>query len=149
MDRHNLFHTRATYALERLDYLIGLVAFVCLGIAHRGEVDWWRFAAAFAWIDLVGFAPGAVAYVRAHRVAPVYTLLYNFTHSFTTNAAVLVAWMAVAGGWEWAMLAAPIHLCGDRALFGNIYKPFGLDFYGVAHPSFARFAGEFRGAARA
>ena len=37
---------------------------------------------------------------------------------------------------EWALLALPIHLCGDRAIFGNFLKPFGLSFEPVAHPAY-------------
>jgi hypothetical protein len=37
-------------------------------------------------------------------------------------------WAVLAGGPEWAMLAVPIHLSGDRGLFGNVYKPVSLPF---------------------
>ncbi len=44
----------------------------------------------------------------------------------------------LAFGWEWALLAIPIHLLGDRALFGNALKPFSVPFEPEAHPAFAR-----------
>ena len=38
---------------------------------------------------------------------------------------------------EWALLALPLHLFGDRALFGNFYKSFGIEFEPSAHPDYA------------
>ena len=35
----------------------------------------------------------------------------------------IALWVLVFG-WEWALLAIPIHLFGDRSLFGNTLKPF-------------------------
>jgi hypothetical protein len=37
----------------------------------------------------------------------------------------------------------PIHLAGDRSVFGNIYKPLGTAFEPVLHPAFQRFIREF------
>ncbi len=78
----------------------------------------------FAAIDLVGFIPGAIAqhFAKDRPISPVFHVLYNTTHSLITNAAVALVWAAVFGP-EWALLAIPIHLCGDRALFGNFFKP--------------------------
>ena len=42
-------------------------------------------------------------------------------------------WALVGGGFEWAMLALPLHLAGDRGIFGNGFKPRALPFEG--HPS--------------
>ena len=36
----------------------------------------------------------------------------------------------------------PIHLFGDRALFGNFLKPFAVPFEPHEDPAFARFRGE-------
>lgn len=100
---------------------------------HAREVDWTRFVAAFAVIDLVGYLPGARAFRRAGGgpIAPLYHHLYNLTHSFLTAAAVVGLW-AVAAGFEWAMLAIPLHLAGDRGLFGNRKKPVHLPFERLA-----------------
>jgi hypothetical protein len=46
-------------------------------------------------------------------------------------------------GPGWALLAIPIHLLGDRALFGNSFKPWGTSFEPQVHPAFARFEREF------
>jgi hypothetical protein len=78
----------------------------------------------FAAIDLVGFIPGALAQrlAKGRPISPVFAVLYNTTHSLVANAGVALAWSLVFGP-EWALLAIPIHLCGDRALFGNFFKP--------------------------
>jgi hypothetical protein len=149
MDTHNTFHTRATYNLVRLDYLVLLIFCSTLVLVHAREVRWWPFVIAFAWIDLVGTLPAYyVYYLRRsgeHRsIHPIFYFLYNFCHSVGTNVVVTLAWVVLHGGWEWAMLAAPIHLCGDRALFGNIYKPLGLSFEPVAFKDFQRFLADYK-----
>lgn len=150
MDPTNRFHTKGTFALERIDYAIGLVALSALALLHHAEMDWLRFAAAFAWIDLVGYLPGLVWHKRTAaprpRVPSAYLVLYNVTHSFTANALLVGVWWWSAGGFEWAMLAGPIHLLGDRSLFGNIYKPLGMSFEPELHPLFARFVSDFEAA---
>jgi hypothetical protein len=106
-----------------------LAALVVLVALHLEELSWPRFLAAFVLIDLVGYLPGAVAYRRSGggAIAPLYHHLYNLTHSYLTGATVVGLW-ALATGPEWAMLAVPIHLAGDRGLFGNTYKPVELPF---------------------
>jgi hypothetical protein len=91
----------------------------------------------FGYIDVLGYFPGAVAWRRAAG-GPVprrYYVLYNVMHSLVTAAAVAGAWCLVIGP-EWALLALPLHLCGDRALFGNFLKPFGLSFEPVTSPAY-------------
>jgi hypothetical protein len=62
--------------------------------------------------------------------------------------------LLVAGLWawfvrpEWALLAMPIHLFGDRSLFGNFLKPFGVSFEPAAHVEFARFRANYLGSSR-
>ena len=71
-----------------------------------------------------------------------FYVLYNSMHSFLSAG-------MVAGGWcllvrpEWALLALPIHLCGDRAIFGNFLKPFGLSFEPVTHPAYKEFLNNY------
>ena len=62
-------------------------------------------------------------------------MLYNSTHSLLSAGAVAGAWCLLARP-EWALLALPIHLCGDRAIFGNFLKPFGLSFEPVTHSAY-------------
>lgn len=149
MDMHNTFHSRGTYRLMRLDYFAVLLMLAIVVLAHAHEVRWGRFAIAFWWIDVVGTIPAWIVYYGrrrgAHRkLPPIYYRLYNFAHSLATNTLLVALWYAALGGWEWAMLAAPIHILGDRALFGNVYKPRGLAFEPVAHPAYEQFMHEYQ-----
>jgi hypothetical protein len=111
-------------ALSRSEWLLLLAALSAALLWHRDAISWPRFALAFAAIDLVGYLPGALAFRRAcgSAIAPVYHWLYNATHNFVTAALVAAVWAFAAGGPEWAMLALPLHLAGDRGVFGNGFK---------------------------
>jgi hypothetical protein len=148
MDAQNRFHTQMTYALVRVDYLILTGVLIALGLYHVDQIRWGAFVAAFTVIDLVGYLPGAIWYYtrpRAERrgIPRVFHVLYNIAHNFGVNALGAGLWYLLEGRWEWAMLALPIHLCGDRGLTGNIYKAFGLSFEPVRHPAFEHFSSEF------
>jgi hypothetical protein len=134
MDTKNRFHTRETWFWTRAEYGAMMVALSLLVILHAREVSWGRFIVAFVVIDLIGYVPGAIAYHRqgGGKIAPIYHHLYNITHSFLTGGAVSMLWAYVTGRPEWAMLAIPIHLLGDRGIFGNVYKPTSLAFEPVA-----------------
>ena len=116
--------------LTRLEYLALMTASALLMLLHAREVSWGHAAIAFAAIDLIGYLPGARAFRRAGRgpIPAVYHHLYNVTHNFLTAAAVAAVWAFAAGGLEWAMLALPLHLAGDRGIFGNGFKPPSLPF---------------------
>jgi hypothetical protein len=137
MDSHNLFFTRATYSALRLEYLAALATVVGLTLAHLDEVRWVPFAVLFLTIDLVGYIPGAVAWRKApdHRISRTYFVLYNVMHSHLTAGAVALVWSLVSGP-EWALLALAIHQCGDRSIFGNFPKPYGLSFEPQTHPAY-------------
>lgn len=139
MDAVNRFDTRTTHLLTRAEHLIALGVCVTLFVGHIGEVRWLPAVLLFLYIDVVGYLPGAIAHRRSTtgRISKVYYVLYNTTHSFVTQAAVIGAWVLVSG-WEWALLAIPIHLLGDRALFGNALKPFSVPFEPEAHQERAR-----------
>ncbi|MCD0484727.1 hypothetical protein LO771_20610 [Streptacidiphilus sp. ASG 303] len=143
MDAKNTFDTPATYRLVRLEYGLGLVVASALLLTHLGEVRWLPAAGLFLYIDLVGYVPGAIAYHRSRdkRIHRAYYVLYNVMHSLVTQGLVVLAWIWLHGA-EWALLVVPVHLFGDRALFGNFLKPFALDFEPVAHPAFLRFRRE-------
>lgn len=134
MDTKNRFHTDETWLWVRAEHLALVVALALLTLLHHADVAWSRFIVAFLLIDLVGYIPGAIAYRRAGggAIAPLYHHLYNLTHSYLTAGFVTGVWVLLAGGPEWAMLAVPIHLSGDRGLFGNTYKPTSLPFEPVA-----------------
>ncbi len=140
MDSHNLFMTPATCRLLRAEYGAALIAAVVVALGHLGRIRWPVFIGLFVYIDLIGYLPGAVAYRRA-RGAGIWRgfhLLYNSTHSLLSAGAVAGAWCLLVRP-EWALLALPIHLCGDRAVFGNFLKPFGLSFEPVTHPAYKEF----------
>lgn len=143
MDAANHFESKTTYSLIRLEYLGGLGVSFYLLFTNLGEINWWVFAALFLYIDLVGYIPGAIAFHRSRtkRIAKTYYVLYNTMHSLATQAAVALLWTVLFGP-TWALLALPIHLCGDRALFGNFLKPFGVAFEPIVHPAFARLRAE-------
>jgi hypothetical protein len=65
-----------------------------------------------------------------------YYVLYNTMHSLVTAGIVAGLWCWLVGP-EWALLALPLHLFGDRALFGNFYKSFGIEFEPTTHPDYA------------
>jgi hypothetical protein len=141
MDPHNLFATRTTYRALRAEYGLGLIAAGVLAVTHFGQIRWQVFIPLFVVIDLIGYIPGAVAWHRSpdHRISRVYYVLYNVAHSGLTGAAVAGLW-CLAVRPEWALLAIPLHLCGDRALFGNILKPFGLPFEPAPLPVYEEFS---------
>ncbi|MFJ7997457.1 hypothetical protein ACIQ7D_09970 [Streptomyces sp. NPDC096310] len=144
MDGKNLFETQTTYRLIRLEYGLGLVIAAVFFFAHIDEVRWIPAIGLFVYIDLIGYIPGAIAYHRSKtkRIHRGYYVAYNVMHSLATQTLVVLAWIWLWGP-EWALLVVPIHLFGDRALFGNFLKPFALDFEPVAHPAYTRFTGQF------
>jgi lysylphosphatidylglycerol synthetase-like protein (DUF2156 family) len=145
MDKLNRFHTRGTYSLVRLDY-VALALFTAIILArHSEQIAWLRFVIAFWWIDVLGYIPGAIWYqTRAKKGArampSAFVVLYDLAHSAALNLTLIVAWYSVLGRFEWAMLAAPLHLCIDRGVFGNIYKTHKLSFEPIAHAAFSAFS---------
>ena len=136
MDIKNRFHTASTFLLERAEHGLVVVACSLFALFHWRDVGWVRFVVAFVVIDLIGYIPGAIAYHRHHggRIPAIYHYLYNITHSYLTAALIVAMWAGAIGRFEWAMLAFPIHLSGDRSIFGNIYKPLDLPFEPAAVP---------------
>lgn len=130
MDRVNRFHTEETWRWVRAEHTALVLVLSVLVALHAREVAWGRFLTAFVAIDLVGYLPGAIAFRQAGggRIAPLYHHLYNVTHSYLTAGAAVGLWALAVGSVEWAMLAIPIHLSGDRGLLGNVYKPVSLPF---------------------
>ena len=149
MDRYNTFHTRVTYTLVRLDWGVLMVLAFALLMLHVREVNWWRFTYAFLFPDVIATFPGLYIYYALrkgpHRSIPLSIhVLYNVGHSFAGVAALCGLWWLATGSPEWAMLAFPIHLGGDRSIFGNIYKPFGTAFEAVKHDAYYRFEKEYK-----
>lgn len=146
MDSHNRFETKTTANLLRLEWLAGEIACITLALIHIHEIHWPVFIGFFLIIDLIGYIPGAIAYRRSptHTISKNYYVAYNTMHSLLTGGAMAGLW-ALAVKPEWALLAVPIHLFGDRSLFGNSLKPFGIEFEPVTHPAFAGFEAEYTG----
>lgn len=140
MDQKNYFESRTTFYLHRAEYFVGLCVSLYLLFLHWREIDWWHFVILFAYIDLIGYIPGAIAYrlSKDQQISRVYYVLYNAMHSLVTAAAVAGAWILLIGA-EWALLALPIHLFADRALFGNFLKSFSVSFEPREHPAYGVF----------
>lgn len=138
MDQANPFETRTTYRLHRLEYLVLFAAALALFVYHIGQVRWLPAVLLFVYIDLIGYIPGAIAFHRSptKRISKVYYVLYNTMHSLVTQTVVITAWILLNHGWDWSLLVIPIHLFGDRGLFGNFLKPFNLSFEPVPHPAY-------------
>jgi hypothetical protein len=153
MDKHNRFHTRTTYNLERLDYLVVALILSVLVLARFGQIDWIVFWTVFWVIDVIGTFPAMYwFYARRsgeHRaIPPMFHALYNTTHSFAVIGLAAVLWYLAVGGFRWEMLAMPIHLCLDRSIFGNTYKPLGLSVEPRPHDTYLAFEESYEKAGR-
>jgi uncharacterized membrane protein YvlD (DUF360 family) len=140
LDPLNRFETKHTFLLSRLEYLVGLAVAVTLALTHLSAVRWPVFIALFLVIDVIGYLPGAVAFRRSAdgHIPKGYYVAYNTMHSLVTASAVAGLWAWLVRP-EWALLALPIHLLGDRGLFGNSLKSFGVSFEPKKHPRFEHF----------
>jgi hypothetical protein len=148
MDCKNRFETRNTFLMYRLEYFGLLLISVGLAALHIDQIRWLPFAVLFLYIDVIGYLPGAIAFRRGQgKVSRIYYYLYNTTHNFLTNLVVAGLWCVFVGP-EWALLAIPIHLFGDRSLFGNSMKSTGVSFEPNAHPAFRRFEASYAEADR-
>jgi hypothetical protein len=139
MDAANPFETPTTYKLHRAEYLVGFLVATTLIILHLGDIRWLPFIGLFLYIDLIGYIPGAIAFHRSKtkQISKVYYVLYNTMHSLVTQSIVVGLWGFLIG-WEWALLAIPFHVFGDRSLFGNFLKTFALPFEPVRSPAYTR-----------
>ena len=137
MDHVNRFHTNDSWVWVRAEHVAVVVVTLGLLVYHRSEVNWVRGVAAFVLLDVIGYVPGAIAYRRARggKIPAIYHHLYNLTHSYLVCGMVVGLWALAGDGFEWAMLAVPIHLSGDRGIFGNTYKPTTLPFEPAPMPA--------------
>lgn len=146
MDAKNRFFTPGTYTLTRLEYLFLLILLSAVAVMHYQIINWWLFGALIAITDGIGYIAGAIAYRRPQatgRVAPIYYWLYNSMHNLFFAAFIMGLWYWFLG-WDWSLLAMPIHLCIDRSIFGNFFKPIGgVAFEPTVHPAFAEFERKF------
>jgi hypothetical protein len=145
VDAKNRFETKTTFALSRLEWLGFLAVSLVLAFQHLSDIRWGVFVLLFAVIDVIGYLPGAIAFRRSpdRRVPRGCYVAYNVMHSLVTAGVLAGAW-ALFVRPEWALLALPIHLMVDRALFGNSLKPFGVPFEPQADPDFREFEQKYR-----
>ena len=141
MDQKNPFESPTTFKLHRAEYLVGFVLSSVLIIIHAGQIRWLPALLMFLYIDLIGYIPGAIAFRRSEdkRISKTYYVLYNTMHSLITQSAVVGLWIWLVKP-EWALLAIPWHVFGDRGVFGNFLKPFGLPFEPTPEPLYAKLA---------
>ncbi|MBV9162460.1 MAG: hypothetical protein JO281_13110 [Pseudonocardiales bacterium] len=145
MDQKNPFESPMTFRLHRAEYLTGFILSIILVFIHFGQIRWIMFITLFVYIDLIGYIPGAIAFRRSQdgRISKIYYVLYNTMHSLVTQSAVVGLWMLLIEP-EWALLAIPFHLFGDRGVFGNFLKPFGRPFEPTANPVYERLMSQMR-----
>jgi phosphatidylglycerol lysyltransferase len=140
MDAVNRFETRSTFLLWRLEYSLLLLVSLATLFYHWDQIRWIPFLILFWYIDLIGYVPGAIVYrLNGGKVPPFFYYLYNFTHNYVTAAVVAVLW-GIFVGVEWALLALPIHLFGDRAIFGNSFKSIKVNYEGKPDQEFSQFS---------
>lgn len=138
MDTVNRFKTRTTFMVLRAEYAVALAVCVVAFFGHIGEIRWIPAVVLMAYIDVFGYLPGLWAHRRAenHKISRAYYMLYNSMHSFLTQSIVVALWIWIYG-FEWALLVIPIHLCADRAIFGNFMKSFSMPFERTTSPASA------------
>ena len=143
MDVKNPFETPATFKLHRAEYVVAWIAVNVFMILHWGEIRWIPWIGLFLYIDLIGYIPGAIAFRRSKDgdVSKGYYIAYNIMHSMITQGAVITIW-GLTVGWEWALLAIPWHILGDRGIWGNFPKAFTLPFEPHATPGYDRLIDE-------
>jgi hypothetical protein len=147
MDVKNAFETPTTFRLHRAEYLAGFLVTTVLIILHWHQIRWLPAIGLFAYIDLIGYIPGAIAFRRSPsgQISKTYYIMYNIMHSMITQGAVIAIW-GFTIGWEWALLAISWHILGDRGIWGNFLKTFSLPFEPhQTAPGFQRLIGELTG----
>jgi hypothetical protein len=139
VDQKNPFESPVTYRLHRAEYFVGLLIVTGLIIVHFGDIRWWVAVPLFAYIDLIGYIPGAIAFHRSKdkRISKTYYVMYNIMHSMITQGAVVALWAWLVRP-EWALLLIPWHIFGDRSVFGNFLKPFGVTFEPTPNPTYEK-----------
>jgi hypothetical protein len=144
MDVKNPFESPTTFRLHRAEYVVAWVVINVFIILHWSQIRWIPALCLFAYIDLIGYIPGAIAFRRSPdgRISRNYYIAYNIMHSQITQGAVIASW-GFTIGWEWALLAIPWHIFGDRGIWGNFLKPFGMPFEPhVTAPGYRRLIDE-------
>jgi hypothetical protein len=139
MDVKNPFETPTTFRLHRAEYLAAFAVTNVLLIMHWHQIRWIPAIGLFLYIDVIGYFPGAIAFRRSPngQISKGYYVIYNIMHSMVTQGAVIAIW-GFTIGWEWALLAIPWHILGDRGIWGNFLKTFSLPFEPHETPGYRR-----------
>jgi hypothetical protein len=129
MDVKNPFESPNTFRLHRAEYVVAWIIVQVLIIVHWRQINWIAAVGLIAYIDIIGYIPGAIAFRRSPdgRISKNYYIAYNIMHSLITQGAVVAIW-GFTIGWQWTLLAIPWHIFGDRGIWGNFLKPFSLPF---------------------
>lgn len=143
MDNKNLFVSRNIYYYNRLDYIVLLISCLILIYYNWGDFNSISFILMLVWPEL-GFYPAAFWYFfksdSDNRSVPeIFYYIYNISHGVVANLSVILIWMYIADGFQWAMLAFPVHLGIDRGLFGLFYKSRKISFIPKEHPDYSVF----------
>ncbi len=135
MDATNTFDTPTTARAIRAEFALLAAASAFMLIRKRKQVRWPVALGLFLYNDTLGYVPGAIAYRRSpdKKISKGYYAAYNVMHSGVSAAVVGAAWARFVRP-EWAMLGIPFHIGLDRALFGNVLKPFSVPFEPELHP---------------
>ncbi|MDX3311260.1 hypothetical protein ACWGH3_28505 [Streptomyces sp. NPDC054884] len=129
MSAERSFGRRQNYLTTRAEYLGAFTVAAAAFLWHIGEVRWGPAILLFVYIDLIGYIPGLIAYTYSDdgRIHRTFHVLYNVTHTWLSAGAVILLWAWLVRP-EWALLAVPLHLFGDRGLLGNYAKPLDEPF---------------------
>jgi hypothetical protein len=143
MDVKNPFESPTTFRLHRAEYVVAWAVATVLIVVNWSDIRWIPAILLFVYIDVIGYIPGAIAFRRSPdgRISKNYYIAYNIMHSMITQGAVVAIW-GFTIGWEWALLAIPFHILGDRGIWGNFLKPFSLPFEPQAAPGYRRLIDE-------
>jgi hypothetical protein len=150
MDVKNPFESPTTFRHHRAEYLVAWIVVSILMVLHWSEIRWLPAVVLFAYIDVIGYIPGAIAFRRSPngKISKNYYIAYNIMHSMITQGAVIAIW-GFTIGWEWALLAIPWHIFADRGIYGNFLKPFRLPFEPRPAPGYQRLIDELSAGAPA
>ena len=144
MDTVNTFETPNTRLMVRGEYFFLLLVSIGITLYNWDEVRIIPLLILFGYIDLIGYIPGAIAYRKFNGNVPkFFYYLYNINHNFVTAAMVALAWCYFVEP-EWALMGIPIHLFGDRSLFGNQFKSRQFSFEPIKHPLYKKFEEAFQ-----
>jgi hypothetical protein len=147
MDVKNPFESPTTFRLHRAEYVVAWAVATVLIVVNFSDIRWIPAILLFVYIDVIGYLPGAIAFRRSPdgRISKNYYIAYNVMHSMITQGAVVAIW-GFTIGWEWALLAIPFHIFGDRGIWGNFLKPFSLPFEPQPAPGYRRLIDELSAA---